>query len=133
MSIAKIMSTRLITVVRNDSVGRMYEIFQKLPIHHILVVEDGHLYGLVADRDVLRCVSPFINTKAEEAKDRFTLTRQAHQIMNSNPVTIEVNQGIREAAALMLEHKVGLLPVTNSDDLLIGVLSWKDVLRFIVD
>jgi acetoin utilization protein AcuB len=134
MSIAKIMSTRLISVSRHDTVGRMHEILEKLPIHHLLVVEDGHLLGLVSDRDVLRNISPFANTKAEDAKDRFTLQRQAHQIMNSTPATIKVCQGIRDAASIMVENNVGLLPVLDeNEDLLIGVLSWKDVMRFIVD
>lgn len=133
MSIAKVMTTRLISVKATDTVGRMFEILEKLPIHHLLVVEDGHLLGVVSDRDVLRNISPFANTKAEEAKDRFTLQRQAKQIMNKNPATVKVNQGIREAAAIMLERNATLLPVLDEDgDLLIGVLSWKDVMRFIV-
>lgn len=133
MSIVKMMTTRLITVSPEDTVGRMYEILEKLPIHHLMVVEDGHLMGVVSDRAVLRNISPFVFTKAAEAKDNFTLTRKAHQIMDKKPVTISVNKGIRDAARLMLETKVALLPVVDEDDVLVGVLSWKDVMRFIVD
>ena len=133
MSISKVMTTRLISVTPTDNLERMYEILRKLPIHHILVVEEGRLLGIVSDRDVLRRVSPFLNTKSEQPRDRFTLQRQASQIMTPVPATIKVTQGIRQAAKLMLEKNVGLLPVVDEEGLLIGVLSWKDVLRFIVE
>lgn len=127
------MTTRLITVAPGDTIGKMNEMFTKLPIHHILVVENEKLVGIVSDRDVLRNVSPFVNTKAEEPKDSFTLTRQAHQIMNKHPATIRVDRPVREAGKLMLEKKVSLLPVVDDAEQLIGVLSWKDVMRFIVE
>ncbi|MDO6424230.1 CBS domain-containing protein [Saccharophagus degradans] len=133
MSIKKMMTTRLITVSPTDTVGRLSEIFAKLPIHHVLVVEADKLIGVVSDRDVLRNISPFVNTKAEEAKDTFTLTRQAKQIMSKKPVTIRVDRPVREAGKLMLEKKVSLLPVVDENEQLIGVLSWKDVMRFIVE
>ncbi|MBU2984112.1 CBS domain-containing protein [Saccharophagus degradans] len=133
MSIKRMMTTRLITVSPTDTVGRLSEIFAKLPIHHVLVVEADKLIGVVSDRDVLRNISPFVNTKAEEAKDTFTLTRQAKQIMSKKPVTIRVDRPVREAGKLMLEKKVSLLPVVDENEQLIGVLSWKDVMRFIVE
>ena len=133
MSIKKMMTTRLITVSPTDTVGRLSEIFAKLPIHHVLVVEEDKRIGVVSDRDVLRNISPFVNTKAEEAKDTFTLSRQAKQIMSKKPVTIRVDRPVREAGKLMLETKVSLLPVVDENEQLIGVLSWKDVMRFIVE
>lgn len=133
MSIKKMMTTRLITVSPTDTVGRLSEIFAKLPIHHVLVVEADKLIGVVSDRDVLKNISPFVNTKAEEAKDTFTLSRQAKQIMSKKPVTIRVDRPVREAGKLMLEKKVSLLPVVDENEQLIGVLSWKDVMRFIVE
>lgn len=133
MSIKKMMTTRLITAAPTDTVGRLSKIFATLPIHHVLVVEADKLIGVVSDRDVLRNISPFVNTKAEEAKDTFTLSRQAKQIMSKKPVTIRVDRPVREAGKLMLEKKVSLLPVVDENEQLIGVLSWKDVMRFIVD
>ncbi len=133
MSIQKMMTTKLISVAPTDTVGRMNEILSKLPIHHLLVVEEGELVGVVSDRDVLRCMSPFVNTHVEDEKDRFTTQRMAKQIMTRDPVTINVSEGILSAARSMLDNKVSLLPVVNDQGTLIGVLSWKDVLRFLIE
>ena len=133
MSIQRMMSTKLITVSPTDTVGRMHQIFSKLPIHHLLVMEGSKLTGIVSDRDVLRCLSPFVNTGAEDAKDTFTANRQAHQIMNTNPITLLATSNIRAAARTMLDHGISLVPITDDHGIVIGVLSWKDVLRFLVE
>ncbi|MFT7559057.1 MAG: acetoin utilization protein AcuB [Flavobacteriales bacterium] len=132
MAISDIMTTRLITVTPTETAGRMYVIFEKLSIHNLLVVEDGHLLGVVAQSEVMKTISPFANTKVESDKYRFTTNRQAQQMMQKKPPTIQVNRAILEAAETMLKHNTGVLPVLNRDELLVGVLSWKDVLRYIV-
>lgn len=132
MSIQRMMTSKLISVSPQDTVGRMNEILDKLPIHHILVIENKKLVGIVSDRDILKALSPFAGTKVENPRDVFTTNRQAHQIMAPQPITLHIDAGIREAARVMLEYKVSLLPIVDSEENLLGVLSWKDVLRFLI-
>ncbi len=89
--------------------------------------------GVISDRDILRIISPYINTKVETEKDLFTLTRTASQLMTKKPITISPQASIRDAAKSLLDNKVSLLPVVNDDGNAIGVLSWKDVMRYIID
>ena len=50
------------------------------------------------------------------------------QCMKRNVVSIEAQATIAEAAALIVKHHIGLLPVVNSDGRLIGVLGLRDLL-----
>lgn len=131
MPVADIMTRKLITIVPDLSIGEIQPMFSQFRIHHLLVVESGHLVGVISDRDVLRNVSPFAHTNAADKKDEFTLTRKAHQIMTKNLVTVSSNTGIRDACDVMLRGGVSLLPVVDHGKL-VGVLSWKDILRYFI-
>ena len=133
MSIAKIMTTELITVSPDKKVGELYKTLQSLPIHHLLVVDNEKLVGIISDRDILKNISPYANTTAEEAKDRFTIDREAHKVMCSKVITCSPSASIRDAASMLLEHNISLLPVTTKDNTLVGVLSWKDILRYLTN
>jgi acetoin utilization protein AcuB len=131
MPVADIMTRKLITVTPERSIGEIQPMFSQFRIHHLLVVEDGLLVGVISDRDVLRNVSPFAHTNAAEKKDDFTLTRKAHQIMSRNLVTVDSKTGIRDACDRLLKGGVSLLPVVDHGKL-VGVLSWKDILRYFI-
>lgn len=133
MSIKNIMTTKLVTVSPDEKVGELHQILRSLPIHHLLVVDHDELVGIISDRDVLKNISPYVNTSAEAAKDRFTFEREARKIMQTNVITCLPSITIREAAKMFLAHNVSLLPVTTADNELVGVLSWKDVLRYLTD
>ncbi len=131
MAIADIMTRKLITVSPDLSIGELQPMFKQFHIHHLLVVEDGRLLGVISDRDILRNISPFVHTTAEEKKDSFTLTRKAHQIMSTQLVTAAPTLGIREACSQLLKSGVNILPIVENDKL-VGVVSWRDILRYFI-
>ena len=133
MAVHDIMTTELVTVSPEDTVETMHKMLEAYPIHHLMVVDERRLLGVISDRDILRVMSPYLNSKVESDKDRFTLTRKASQLMNRKPVSINGGASIQQAARTLIESKVSLLPVLDDDDTLVGVLSWKDVMRFIMD
>ncbi len=133
MPVAEIMTKKLISVSPNETVRKMQELFNKFPIHHILVIDEGKLVGVIDDRSILKIISPYINTKFETEKDLLTVTRQAHQLMKINPTTILPTASIQEAARCLINNNVDLLPVVDNGNKAIGVLSWKDVMRFIMN
>jgi acetoin utilization protein AcuB len=53
------------------------------------------------------------------------------QIMSAPPITIEANEALENATRLMLERKIGSLPVLERGRL-VGILTETDVLRRIV-
>ncbi len=133
MPIEDIMTTKVLTITPKHTVGEMSKIFKSMSLHHLLVVENNKLLGVVTDREVLKVISPFINTKHETARDKLTLSYTAQQLMSKKLITIGPKASIREAGRLLLENKIYLLPVINEDETLIGVLSWKDVLQHIIN
>ena len=52
-----------------------------------------------------------------------------HQVMVSPVITIGENTAVKAAAALLLQHNISCLPVVDEHKHLLGLVSWKDILR----
>ena len=127
------MTTRVVTIEMDDSLEVVRDIFKKVRFHHLLVVDNNRLVGIISDRDMLKAVSPFVGTMSETTRDRATLNKRAHQIMLHHPVTVRSSCSLQEAAELMLARGVSCLPITTVGGEVLGIVTWKDVLRAILD
>ncbi|MBA3967576.1 MAG: CBS domain-containing protein [Nitrospirales bacterium] len=127
------MTTRVVTIEMDDSLEVVRDLFKKVRFHHLLVVDNQKLVGIISDRDMLKAVSPFVGTMSETTRDRATLNKRAHQIMSHHPVTVRSSCSLQEAAQLMLARGVSCLPVTTMNGEVLGIVTWKDVLRAILD
>ena len=131
--IGRIMTTRVVTIEMDDSLEMVRDIFKKVRFHHLLVVDNDKLVGIISDRDMLKAVSPFVGTMSETTRDRATLNKRADQIMWHHPVTVRSSCSLQEAAELMLARGVSCLPITTVGGEVLGIVTWKDVLRAILD
>ncbi|MBN3853536.1 CBS domain-containing protein [Paraburkholderia sp. Ac-20340] len=129
MKMADLMTTRLVTVGFDDTLETVKEIFEQTGFHHLLVVEDRKLQGVVSDRDLLRALSPFIDSVVETKRDLGTLARRVHQIMSRKPLTLGADAGVEEAIELFLENSISCIPIVNAEFVPIGIVSWRDILR----
>jgi acetoin utilization protein AcuB len=130
MKIASIMTRRVVTVEMDDSIRTIREIFDNVKFHHILVLENQKLVGVISDRDILRALSPFLDTPSQKPCDFAILKKRAHQIMSRTPITIDAKISIEEASDLLLENNISCLPVISPQDSIEGVVTWKDILKF---
>ncbi|GGA64769.1 CBS domain-containing protein [Neiella marina] len=131
MAIDRIMNTQVVTVELDDTLATVKDIFDNAHFHHLLVVEDGHLEGIISDRDLLLAISPNIGTKAETPKDRQALKRPVHQIMTRDPLTLKPTASIFEAIYLFNRNRISCLPIIDDNRVAIGVVTWRDILKAI--
>ncbi|EIC23960.1 CBS domain-containing protein [Thiorhodovibrio frisius] len=129
LKIENMMTSPVVTVEMDDTLALVKEIFDNTHFHHLAVLEEGSLYGVLSDRDLFKAISPGVGTLAESNLDRAALTRRAHQIMSRQPVVIEQDQDVRDALRLFEEHHVSCLPVVDADQNLVGILTWRDLLQ----
>ena len=131
MSIAKIMSTRLVTVKLDDTLLQVKAIFEKAHFHHLLVVEEGKLLGVISDRDLFKALSPRLGTAAETSKDLASLNKKVHQIMSRELVSIDQQADVFSAIQMFNLHKISCLPVVDGKGNAVGIVSWRDILKLI--
>ncbi|MCP4322987.1 MAG: CBS domain-containing protein [Alteromonadales bacterium] len=132
MKVSDVMTTRVVSVEMDDRLTVVKDILDSAPFRHLVVVEDEQLQGIISDRDMLRCLSPFIGTDAESARDKKTIDQRAHQVMTRSPMTITSALGIRDALRLMLDHSIGCLPVVDNEKI-VGIFTIYDGLKHLLD
>ncbi|HKJ94703.1 MAG TPA: CBS domain-containing protein [Gammaproteobacteria bacterium] len=131
MLVRDIMTPGPVTVPLDASVDDARRLLEEHGFHHLPVVGPAGLEGIVSDRDVLRYVSPFLDTPSERDRDLYTLRRPIHQIMTRQPVTVSPDDTVRVAAAEMLRADVGCMPVVGVAGLA-GLVTRKDLLRALI-
>jgi acetoin utilization protein AcuB len=131
-TVGKIMSRHVVSVDMDDKLADVREIFEHVRFHHLLVMENGSLAGIISDRDLLKAVSPYANTQSERPRDAATLRKRVHQIMSRKPITIPVDGSVLDAIKLFINDKISCLPVINKDGSVAGILTWRDILKAIV-
>ena len=130
MTVEQIMTQEVFKVSMDDTIGTIRGILKSAGFHHLLVV-DGRQYlvGILSDRDILRVISPFLGTLSENTRDTSVLNRKVHQIMTRNPVKVQKNTNIKQAANILLSKNISCLPVVSSYGEIKGIITWKDILR----
>jgi acetoin utilization protein AcuB len=129
MKIAEIMTRRVVTVGFDDTLATVKEIFDSVAFHHLLVVEDGHLQGVVSDRDLLRAMSPFIDSVVESPRDIATLNKRVHQIMSRKLATLMPDAEVSAAISLFLDKRISCIPIVDGEFRPVGIVSWRDIFK----
>lgn len=129
MRVKEIMTANVVTVEMDHSLKNVQAIFDRYRFHHLLVVEEGKLVGVVSDRDLLRALSPRVGTASESAQDTDTLRKKVHQIMTRNPVTLRPNATVFEAMEIFDKHVFSCIPIVDKKQRVRGILSWRDIIK----
>jgi CBS domain-containing protein len=131
MHVEDVMSRQVVTIGSSDScleaVGRMH----RARVRHLPVVNrDGLLVGIVTDRDLRHYLfSPRVFGKlGETAMETVFKAVPVAEIMSTAVISVEPRSQLMEAAQLMLEERIGSLPVVE-DGRIVGILTEIDVLR----
>lgn len=127
MNASDILTEDPMTVEVTTSLLDALEILQTLDVRHLPVVSPtGELVGMLSDRDIRNSGIPF--TELTEATIEEVPT--VGDAMNADVITATPATTIDEIIDLMLEHRIGALPVIEpaAGDLM-GIVSYVDVLR----
>jgi len=129
MLISEIMTSKIVTVSLDDSLRVANEIFDNVRFHHLLVVQDEKLEGVLSDRDLLKAMSPYLGSAAELNRDRSTLDRKVHQVMTRNAVTLGESATTNDAIEIFLNRRFSCIPIVDQSNTPVGIVSWRDILR----
>jgi acetoin utilization protein AcuB len=119
MIVRKHMSAPPITVTQESDFKTAIALLQKHRIRRLPVVDArGALAGIVAERDLLLAADRYLSSPVDVA-----------QIMTRKVVTIGDAMPVIDAATLMIERKIGGLPVINGAGKLLGIITETDLFR----
>ncbi|SRR6266540_2038767 len=122
-TVADVMTRDVLTVEPSDTIGEAAEKMNAANVGALVVVEHMvRIIGIVTERDLLRAVAA--RARAAEARVR--------QWMTPDPVTIEPETTIEDAANIMFENNFRHLPVVK-DGRPLGIVSLRVLSRWAFD
>ncbi|MGI9239000.1 MAG: CBS domain-containing protein [Woeseiaceae bacterium] len=121
-SIEAIMSTNLITVAPSATLAEARTLMHDHRIHHIPVVDEGKLVGLVTLTNVLAATDSFLRDPGNRIHANEIVVKDA---MVPDVATVDVHASLRSAALFIEKHKIGCLPVMRGEEL-IGIITDTD-------
>jgi CBS domain-containing protein len=120
------MSAEVTTLQHNDALVIADDVMRLGRIRHLPVLDDDQrLVGIVSQRDLFRGALARSLGYGTHAQQKLLGQLIVKEVMTSDPVTIGPDAPIAEAAALMIQHKIGCLVVMAGEEL-VGLLTEGD-------
>ncbi len=133
MQVSAIMTRKLTVADPDTSLSVLTEILNQSKFQHVPVVDASRrLVGIVSVKDYFKALAPLLDAASEKTLDIFASNRKMKHIMTSPVISVPEHYPVVKAAALLLKHNIGCLPVTDADNLLLGIVSWKDIMKVVV-
>jgi acetoin utilization protein AcuB len=129
VKVCEFMTTSPVTANLKDGLRQTFYRMRERDIRHMPVTGDHEeLEGIISDRDLRR--PGWVDH--EENVAHYYLLDNAHKVQESmtpDPMTVRPDDDIATAVSLIVDHRVGALPVVDEDRKLVGIISAIDMLR----
>jgi acetoin utilization protein AcuB len=131
MNVKDLMTAGPITTRPETAVLEARQLMIDKRIRHLLIAEGPKLLGIVTDRDIrLNLPSPATSLSVWEIN--YLIARMTvGSVMTKSLVIVSPRQDAKQAAQLMLDHKIGALPVVD-EGRLVGIITETDLIRAFV-
>lgn len=107
-------------VAEDTAIGSAVAEMEAADVRHLLVMDGSVLTGILSSRDLRRLIGPDTPSPALDAPVR--------SIMSEGPTSVGREVPMTVAARLLLERRIGALPVWE-DDRVVGIFTVADALE----
>lgn len=131
--VKEVMTTEVQTVMSKDSLKRAIELMGKLDVRALPVVDETNRFvGIIGVKDIVNYgwASRTGETVGELSGRSGPVEVEVGSLSVDNPVTVGPESSIGQAASMMLERKISILPVVEKDQIR-GILTTYDVVELI--
>ncbi len=126
------MTANPFTISADQTIPDAHEIMAQYGVRRLPVMKKNKLVGIVSKDDILRA-SPSKATSFSIGEITYLLAKmKISQIMTKDPVTVSSGALLEEAAILMRDHHVSILPVVD-DAKLVGIITESDIFDSFID
>ena len=107
-------------------------LLRRASLRHIPILENGHLAGVLTDRDVARFAPSILLPLPAEEYNRVFEETPVGKVMTRNPLSTTPDTPLAEAVDVLYRNRLGCLPVLQGTQL-VGIITVTDLLRALHD
>ena len=123
--VRELMTKNVITVQSDDKITKVVEVLDANPIHHVVVLSQGKVAGVISKNDMIR----MHHTVSQPETGQGYVAATAADIMTSNPMVVEPDDTLGLVADIILANRFHSLPVVEDDEL-VGIITSHDLIKF---
>lgn len=132
MLVGERMTYPVITISPDLSINEALNLMKREHIRRLPVMKDSKLVGIVTEQDLLYA-SPSPATTLSVWEMNYLLSKvTVKEVMTKEIITVPENTPIEEAARMMVDNKIGGLPVMR-DDVMVGIITETDLFKVLLE
>ena len=130
MHVRDVMQHDVATLDASDRLDLADDIMRLGRIRHLPILSRGRLVGILSQRDLFRAAVSSVLQVARPTEREWLGKIPVAAVMTPDPFTVAPETSVRTAVAVMMERKIGCLPVVDRGQL-VGIVSETDCLRYL--
>jgi CBS domain-containing membrane protein len=133
--VADIMTRNIITLREEENLLSIEDGMERFALRHLPVVDGDKLVGLITHRDVLRFTHSRLRSKdvdraIDERKQQESFVAS---VMRRNIKTVTPDTPLKQAAKMLIDNRIGCLPVVEQDNTLVGIITEYDFAKLFAE
>lgn len=112
------MSRPVLTTTPDTDFHLVFEQMRVRRIHHVPVMDGDKIVGIAAERDLLLAAANFGSAEVPVS-----------MVMKKPVVSVSDRAHLKQAARLLVENRIGSLPVVNARQQLVGIITQTDIFK----
>ncbi len=133
LKVKDIMTKDIFTLKETDNLALARSVMNLARIRHIPIVDENMVFiGLLTHRDILGATVSILADLDSQTQEEIDQGIPVMEIMNTRVKTVSPEDSLKDAAALLLEHKYGCLPVIYKGRL-VGIITEADFLNLTIN
>jgi CBS domain-containing membrane protein len=122
-----VMSTGPTTISADAPIEEATRLRTTLDLRHLPVVDaQGNLVGMLSDHDLERMFAPYLVPEMDVGEP---LAEHVRDIMSADALAVGPESDLADVVDLILENRIGAVPVVDQLGHVVGIVSYVDVLR----
>lgn len=132
MKIEDIMSADVTCIDLDERLSVVKELFIKHKFHHLMVIDQNNkLVAVISERDYLKATNSNLELPTASDKDLAMLNKRVHQIVAKKLVAIKQFSPFSAAIKIFHDTGVSCLPVINSSNEPVGIITGRDIINWL--
>ena len=133
MNVGHYMTKDVVTVTSDVKLAKAIDIMDRNQFHRIPVVDDGEFVGLITEQLIAENSPSHVSSLSIYEMNYLFDKVRVKDIMIKDAVTATSDMLIEAAAVLMSEKNITVLPVLNSLNEVMGIITHKDIFKALID
>ncbi len=133
VDVGDIMSSPAICIDRQSALPEALELMKRHNVRRLPVLDEQNLVGIVTLGDLRGALPSEVTTLNRSELGYLMEQVPVERAMRKPVISVQPDTKLAQAARLMLEHRIGGLPVLSAEGKVMGLVTESDIFRILID